>query len=101
MRVAIPGTSIPGTSGGGAPHTGRPLPYPQVQEVDDMRANRQIRTVYANDKAASVKAGEPYPYGSVLVGEFAPAKRDAQGLPELDANGRFQREGQPTVFVMC
>src|SRR5439155_1744652 len=69
--------------------------------VENQFANRQIRTVYANDKAASVKAGEPYPYGSVLVGEFAPAKRDAQGLPELDANGRFQREGQPTVFVMC
>ena len=62
--------------------------------------NRQIRVVYGNDVAASVQAGEPYPYGSILVGEFWPALRDAQGEPVLDENGRFVKSGQPTVFVM-
>lgn len=62
--------------------------------------NRQIRIAYANDLAANVTPGQPYPYGSILVGEFYAAQRDAQGEPVLDANGRFVIGGQPTIFVM-
>ena len=68
--------------------------------VFDQFQNRQIRVVYGNDVAADSKPGEPLPYGSVLVGEFYAALRDPQGEPVLDANGRFIRDGQPTVFVM-
>ncbi|MBI3695293.1 MAG: cytochrome P460 family protein [Acidobacteria bacterium] len=62
--------------------------------------NRQIRVAYANDLAANVKPGQPYPYGSIIVGEFYPALRDAQGEPVLDENGRFIQGGAPTIFVM-
>jgi plastocyanin len=66
----------------------------------DQFQNRQIRVVHGNDVAAGVKSGEPYPYGSILVGEFYPALRGADGEPVLDANGRFVIGGAPTVFVM-
>ena len=62
--------------------------------------NRQIRIAYGNEIAASVKPGQPFPYGSIIVGEFWPALRDAQGEPVLDANARFIKDSQPTVFVM-
>jgi plastocyanin len=62
--------------------------------------NRQIRVAYANDLAANTKPGQPYPYGSIIVGEFYPALRDAQGEPVLDTNGRYVAGGAPTIFVM-
>jgi len=66
----------------------------------DQFQNRQIRVAYGNDVAASVKPGQPYPYGSILVGEFYPALRNADGEPALDENGRFIIGGAPTIFVM-
>lgn len=72
--------------------------------VFDRADNRQVRTVYANDIAASVKEGEQgsYPYGSVLVMEVRNALRDTQGNPLLDAAGRFQPDpaANPTLFTM-
>ena len=62
--------------------------------VLDRPDTKQIRAAYGNDLAASVKNGEQgdYPYGSIIVGEFTPALRDANGNPILDANGRFQKD---------
>jgi plastocyanin len=69
----------------------------------DRSDNRQVRTIYGNDEAASVDGskGLNYPYGSVLVMETWAALVDANG-PVLDANGRFQKNPQatPTLFVM-
>lgn len=82
---------------------GFPVGYQSIYKllyVFDQFQNRQIRIAYGNDVAASVKPGEPFPYGSILVGEFWPALRDSQGEPVLDENGRFIKDGTPTVFVM-
>ncbi len=68
--------------------------------VLDQFNSRQIRVIYGNDVAASAKPGEPLPYGSILVGEFWPALRDASWEPVLDANGRYIRDGAPTINVM-
>lgn len=68
--------------------------------VFDHFQNRQIRVAYGNDVAAAATPGQPFPYGSILVGEFYPALRDSQGEPVLDENGRFVPGGAPTVFVM-
>src|SRR5713226_6543290 len=81
---------------------GFPVGYQSIYKllyVFDHFQNRQIRIAYGNDVAASVKAGESFPYGSILVGEFWPALRDSQGEPVLDENGRFIKDGTPTVFV--
>lgn len=65
---------------------------------------RQVRTIYGNDAAASVELGQGlnYPYGAVLVMETWPSLQTPQGVPVLDAEGRFQKNpaGQPTLFVM-
>lgn len=70
----------------------------------DRPDNRQIRTVYANDAAASVTDGNQanYPYGSVIVMETWNALRDAAGNAILDSKGRFQKDpaATPAVFTM-
>jgi hypothetical protein len=68
--------------------------------VFDRPDNKQVRVVYANDAAASVKPGEPFPYGSILVMETYRAVQDEQGNVMLDENGRFQREDLRGIFVM-
>jgi plastocyanin len=72
--------------------------------VLDRPDNRQIRTVWANDIAASVKDGGQanYPYGSVVVMETWAALKDAAGNAILDKAGRFQKDpaAAPTIFTM-
>ncbi|MFN8526449.1 MAG: cytochrome P460 family protein [Chloroflexota bacterium] len=67
--------------------------------VLDRPDNRQVRMVYGNDQAASGKPGEPFPYGSVLVMETWSARKDASGLPELGADGRYQKDQLTGIFV--
>jgi hypothetical protein len=63
--------------------------------------NRQRRTIYANDRAASAKPGEPYPYGSVLVLETRGTVHDPLGNVVRDASGRFvPSTAAPAVFAM-
>ena len=57
----------------------------------------QVRVVYAN---AAAVAGRPYALGSILVMETWPAKKDAQGIPLVDANGRYLRDTLSGIFVM-
>jgi plastocyanin len=64
----------------------------------------QVRTVYGNVPAASVRRNtvNNFPYGSVLVMEVQNALRDASGRPLLDSNGRNQKDpaAQKMIFVM-
>lgn len=59
----------------------------------------QIRAIWGNDKAASVKPGESFPYGSVILFESWRSKRDSQNNILLDENGRFIKDTLTTIFV--
>src|SRR5437773_1252772 len=64
--------------------------------------NRQIRVVWGNPAAASVKPGNvfSFPYGSILLFESYSVQEDANGAPILDGNGRFIPKQLTTIFVM-
>src|SRR5437667_12496403 len=68
----------------------------------DKYQNRQIRKVYGNPVAATVKPGEVFnfPYGSIILFESYSVQEDAAGEPLLDANGRFVPNALTTIFVM-
>ena len=68
----------------------------------DNYQNRQIRKVYGNPVAASVKPGEVFnfPYGSIILFESYSVQEDAAGEPLLDSNGRFVPNALTTIFVM-
>ena len=72
----------------------------KLMYVYDRTDNRQVRVVCGNDVAASVKQGEPFPYGSILVMETWRTKLDADGNVAKDANGRFIRDTLNGIFVM-
>jgi hypothetical protein len=88
-------TAIPPTPGP-APKTDR-VGYPEGYQEN---FNKQVRAVYANDKAMQVKDGQPFPYGSILVMETWRTKQDAAGNIEKDANGRYVRDTLTGIFVM-
>jgi plastocyanin len=67
--------------------------------VMDRPDNKQVRVIYANDKAAAAKPGD-FPYGSVLVMETWRAQQDEDGNVMLDDNGRYQRDALTGIFVM-
>ena len=68
----------------------------------DNYQNRQIRKVYGNPIAASVKPGEVFnfPYGSIVLFESWSVLEDAAGEPLLDRDGRFVPNTLGTIFVM-
>jgi plastocyanin len=68
----------------------------------DNYQNRQIRKVYANPIAASVKPAEVFnfPYGSIILFESWSVKEDAAGEPLVDRDGRFVPNVLTTIFVM-
>ena len=68
----------------------------------DRPDNRQVRIVYANDNAFSVKNGMQgaYPYGSVIVMETWRTLQDSSANPLLDADGRYQKDTLNAIFVM-
>ncbi len=71
----------------------------------DRPDNGQIRIVFGNDKAASVRTpemrGKPYPYGSILVMETWSSQRGPGNVILRDAaNGHFLRNQLTTIFVM-
>lgn len=95
------------------PPTPTPRPAPQVDRVGfpegykenfklffvfDRTDTRSIQYVCANEKAASVKPGEPFPYGSVLVFETWRPKQEGGNLVK-DERGRMIRESLNTIFV--
>jgi Cytochrome P460 len=68
----------------------------------DNYQNRQIRAVYGNHIAATVKPAEVFnfPYGSIILFESYTVKQDAAGEPLRDKNGRFVADALTTIFVM-
>src|SRR5438270_11798202 len=70
----------------------------------DRPDNKSVRTIYGNYLAAAMGTNtqQEYFYGSVIVMETQRALQDKNGVPILDANGRFQKDpaASPTVFVM-
>ena len=67
--------------------------------VMDRPDNKQVRVIYANDKAAAAKPGD-FPHGSILVMETWRAAEDGDGNVVLDDNGRYQRDALTGIFVM-
>ncbi|HYY89161.1 MAG TPA: cytochrome P460 family protein [Chloroflexota bacterium] len=67
--------------------------------VLDRPDNKQVRVVYANDKAAAGRPGD-FPYGSVLVMETYRAREDESGNIVVDDTGRYQRDMLTGIFVM-
>lgn len=80
---------------------GYPAGYTLFYTFDNYQ-NRQIRKVFGNAIAASVKPAEVFnfPYGSIILFEGYTVKQDAAGEPLLDANGRFVPDALTTIFVM-
>jgi len=72
----------------------------KLMYIYDRVDNRQVRVVCGNDVAVSVKQGEPFPHGSILVMETWRAKLDADGNMVKDSNGHFIRESLGGIFVM-
>jgi len=68
--------------------------------VFDRTDTRQVRYVCANDVAASVKAGEPFPHGSILVFESWAPQLDADNNLVKDASGHLVRQTLNTIFAM-
>jgi hypothetical protein len=68
--------------------------------VFDRSDNRQVRHVFANAPAMSVREGQKFPNGAVLVMETWRAKLGADNQPALDASGRYQKEELTGIFVM-
>ena len=81
--------------------TGYQATYTLFYTFDNYQ-NRQIRKVYGNPVAASVKPGEVFnfPYGSIVLFESYSVQEDAAGEPLIDANGRFVPNALTTIFVM-
>src|SRR5215467_15875328 len=68
----------------------------------DNYQNRQIRVVWANQTAASVRPNVVYnfPYGSIILFESYTVQEDANGEPILNGQGRFTPVNLTTIFVM-
>jgi len=66
----------------------------------DRIENKSARVIYANEAAASAQAGQPYPYGSILVMEVYRTEQDDEGNVLLDENGRFLRGDLFGLFLM-
>jgi len=81
--------------------SGYPAGYTLFYTFDNYQ-NRQIRKVFGNAIAASVKPAEVFnfPYGSIILFEGYTVQQDASGEPLLDANGRFVPNELTTIFVM-
>jgi len=61
-----------------------------------------LGTIYANEKAASIKetADLPYPNGSIIVMEWAQPLKDENGTLQLDADGLWRKGDIVRVDVM-
>lgn len=67
--------------------------------VPDRPDNKQVRVIYANDKAADAKPGD-FPYGSILVMETYRTVEDEAGNVVLDENGRYQIVTQLWTLIL-
>jgi plastocyanin len=119
LQSASPRTPAPATPTAAAPTAASPTPAlrpaPQTDRVGfpegyqttfkfgyayDRRDAKTVSYICLNDTAASVKQGQPFPFGSVIVFESWRPKEDAQGALVYDANGHMIRESLNAIFVM-
>jgi plastocyanin len=66
----------------------------------DRRDAKSVSYICFNDVAATVRQGQPFAYGSVIVFESWRPKQDAQGNLIYDPNGHMIRESLNAIFVM-
>jgi plastocyanin len=66
----------------------------------DRPDNKTARVIYANEAAASVQPGQPFPYGSILVMDVYRTPKDDAGNVLLDENGRYMRDELAGHFIM-
>jgi plastocyanin len=66
----------------------------------DRRDAKSVSYICFNDVAATVRQGQSFPYGSVIVFESWRPKQDAQGNLTYDPNGHMIRESLNAIFVM-
>jgi hemoglobin len=117
IQTAVPTATGTGPSASPTPQPATPTPRPapsedrvgfptdyqenfKVMYIYDRQDNRQVRVICGNDAAASVKQGEPFPYGSIMVMETWRAKLDADGNVVKGSDGHFVRESLSGIFVM-
>jgi hypothetical protein len=105
-QVVLSPLSVEAPPGATAPQVDR-VGFPSGYQEDfqpfysmDRLDNNQVRKVFANDIAAAVELGQPYPFGSVLVLEPNFTGRDVLGHVVRDDQGRFSTTARPFVFVM-
>jgi plastocyanin len=98
-----PVTTAVAAEGPEVDRVGFPAGYQEKYKVFyefDRTQNKTARVVYANEAAASVQPGQPFPYGSILVMEVYRTQQDDAGNITIDANGRFTRGELNGIFVM-
>lgn len=61
---------------------------------------KQVRDMYIDPAGAKTKAGEPFPYGTVMVMENYAAKAKPDGALETGADGKLVRGPLVRIFVM-
>jgi plastocyanin len=66
----------------------------------DRRDAKSVSYICFNDVAATVRQGQPFPFGSVIVFESWRPKQDAQGNLVYDPSGHMIRETLNAIFVM-
>jgi plastocyanin len=109
-----PTAAISATPATAATPTATPRPAPTTDRVgfpDDYLAKFKFAYVYDrqdaksvsyvcfNEVAATLKQGQAFPYGSILVFESWRPKEDAQGNLIKDANGHMIRSTLNAIFV--
>jgi hypothetical protein len=72
-----------------------------IRSANKSQRNK-LGAIYVNDKAASVGdiAQLPYPAGAIIVMEWSEPRKNASGVPEVDANGLWQKGEVVRVDVM-
>jgi len=88
-----------------ADRVGFPAAYSSALKLLDVASREKepaIMTTFANDLAEPIARGAhpPYPYGSVIVMEFANSVRDGEGQPLRDAKGALVKGDIARIDVM-
>ena len=79
-----------------ADYKGWPKMISGVQRPDA----KQVREMYIDPKAGATKAGEPFPYGTVMVMENFAAVAKPDGTLETGTDGKLVKGGMVRIFVM-
>lgn len=61
---------------------------------------KQVRDLYIDPKGATTKAGDAFPYGTIMVMENYAAKTRPDGALETGADGKLVRGDMVRIFIM-